>query len=99
MDQTLPLPSPAVSSHPAPADFVGGAPQNGLPADEEPDSPGRSPSRSAPDPASSAPDPLADGLALLVGCAIALIAVLVPVLTVIAESPSAETLRQSTQRR
>lgn len=83
MDQTLSL------SHHAPACGSGqtcaamAQPQTSV-AEEDPESPGRSP-RQAIQPAVS-PDPLAEGLALMAGVVLALMAVLVPLATVVHEA-------------
>lgn len=53
-------------------------------ADEDPESPGRSP-RQLPSPAAS-PDPLAEGMALIAGIVLALMAVLVPIAAVVSDS-------------
>jgi hypothetical protein len=88
MDHTLTLnDSTAAAGLPVAASPVPGA---SVPADEDPESPGRSPGGTAA--ASSPSDPLSDGLALLAGVAIALTAVVVPLITVVCEPRPLEPL-------
>ena len=96
MDQTLSLthptsPSSALRSAQAAAAT---APPEGSAAEEEPESPGRSPRQVVP-PAGGA-DPLAEGIALIAGMLLAVLAVLVPLATVVSDShlpESSETVR------
>ena len=95
MDQPLSL-SPRISSSSLRSTQAGAAtPPPELPAaEEEPESPGRSPRQLH---ASAAgPDPLAEGLAFVAGMVLALITLLVPLATVVHEAQppdSSETVR------
>lgn len=85
MDQTLILPHPSSPATPGSVQSPAVTVTAGVTAsDEEPESPGRS-SRQIIPPAAS-PDPLAEGLALMTGMVLALMAVLVPLATVLLES-------------
>ncbi len=83
MDQTLSLPHQTPSSGSDQARAGMAQPQAAV-AEEDPESPGRSP-RQATQPALS-PDPLAEGMALMAGVVVALMTVLVPLATVVNEA-------------
>lgn len=82
MDQILSLPSQVSAPAPQEGGFAAAA-------DEEPDSPGRSPRPPAPEPRAAA-DPVGDGLALMAGVAIALTSLLVPLACVIGDRTAPE---------
>jgi len=84
MDQTLSLSHQSTPASPGPAQAAGASPLAAS-LDEEPESPGRSPRPSAASAAGN--DPLAEGLAVVGGVLLALLTLLVPVVSVIAESP------------
>lgn len=86
MDQTLSIPQTVADCRSAVI-----SPSAAATADEEPESPGRSPGGSPA--ASPLSDPLSDGLALLAGVAIGLIAVVVPLITVVCETRPLEAVR------
>lgn len=95
MDQPL-SPSPRISSCSPQSTQAGAAtaPPELPAAEEEPESPGRSPRQLQP--IVAGPDPLAEGLAYVVGMALAMITLLVPLATVVhdAQPPdSSETVR------
>jgi len=85
MDQTLSLSRPSPAAY-RPETFCAASPPDPA-AEEEPESPARSPRGAAPP--TAAVDPLAEGISLLAGVALALIAVAVPVATVVLEPRSA----------
>lgn len=95
MDQTLSLSHQTSStSSRALQASVTTAPLEAVPSEEEPESPGRSPRHVRP--SAAGPDPLAEGVAALAGVLLALMAVVVPLATVIGDSsppPSTEALR------
>lgn len=100
MDQTLSLShqTSATSSRALQAS-VTSAPLEAVSPEEEPESPGRSPRHVRQ--SAAVPDPLAEGIAALAGVLLALMAVVVPLATVIGDStigdstppPSTEALR------
>lgn len=92
MEQTFSLSHPSSSSPARACQAPGTAtpPENGA-GEEDPESSGRS---SLPD--SASPDPLAEGVALMAGVVLAVMTVLVPVATVVCDTPqpeSSETVR------
>lgn len=86
MDQTFSLPQPTPPATLSPAATAQS--QSGA-AEEDPESPGRSPRQSTS--RLAGPDPLAEGLALMAGMALALMALLVPLATVVCDSQPIET--------
>ncbi len=85
MDQTLSLPHPSSPASPGSVHSPAVTASAGVTAsDEEPESPGRSPRQIGPP--AAGPDPLAEGMALMTGMVVALMAVLVPLAAVLLES-------------
>ena len=95
MDQTLSL-SQQIASSTTRTDGASTAssPLETAPSEEEPESPARSPRQVSTSPA--LPDPLAEGMSLITGVILAVMAVLVPLATVVCDShlpEASETVR------
>ena len=84
MDQTLSLSQSPASSSPRTVQASGASASGVTPSEEEPESPGRSPRQHRTHAAGS--DPLAEGMSIILGIALGLIAVLVPLTTVLLDS-------------
>lgn len=91
MDQTLSLShqTPPAPASVAPDSATAGALSQAPVPEEEPESPGRSPRQEIPPLPGS--DPLAEGIAIVAGIALALMAIVVPLATVVSDSRPGET--------